>query len=89
MLWTTMDNEGNLTIQADTPIEAYALIQWEKNLPFKRAKLTIETGRLFDIREIAAALNKDVKAFAEWKREREFQVVLTSDEVTTLDSLKA
>ena len=83
MLWTTLDQDGNLTIQANEPMEAYALKQWEKNLPFKRSTLKVQTGHLFDIKEITDILKTDIEGYKAWRESRRMSILL--DEKTTAD----
>ena len=75
MLWAKLDQDGNLTIQADVPIEAFALRQWEKQRQAGKAKLVIETGALFDMEILLRALGKDMKAFREWDSKRNLSAV--------------
>lgn len=89
MLWAKLDQDGNLTIQADEPIEAYALQQWERQRAAGKAKLTIETGRLFTMEQLCAAMMKDAKSIAQWKRERGSAVLGTAADVADVNSLSA
>ena len=80
MLWTKLDQDGDLTIQADVPIEAFALIQWEKQHKAGKAKLIIETGQPFDMDKIVKnfkdALGGDFVEFQKWMANRESGVVI-------------
>ena len=71
MLWTKLDADGTLLIQADEPIEAYALRQWEKQRVAGKATLKIETGVRVDLAAMTAALGKDIVDFREWKKKCE------------------
>ena len=87
MLWATLDQDGNLTIQAGEPMEAYALKQWEKNLPFKRSTLKVETGHLFSIKEITDILKTDIEGYKKWREERRMAILLDDKTAADLKSL--
>ena len=77
MLWVKIDVDGNLTIQADVPIEAYALRQWERQHKAGKATLKIETGQLFDMESLLQSVGKEVNEFKRWRQDRESKALLT------------
>lgn len=77
MLWTKLDSDGTLTIQADEPIEAYALRQWEKQRVAGKASLKIETGIRVDIPHLVASLGMDIIAFRAWQAKCESSAIMS------------
>ena len=75
MLWAKLDEKGTLTVQANVPIEAFALQQWEKQRQAGKAKLQIETGALFDMEMLLRSVGKDVEEFKRWRLDREAKSV--------------
>ena len=80
MLWVKLDAEGALVIQADEPIEAYALRQWEKRRAAGKATLKIETGVRVDLTELTSAIGKDIAAFRAWKKKCEVAALLSEED---------
>lgn len=85
MLWTKIDEDGNLTIQANEPIEAFALRQWEKARKTGHAKLIIETGTLFSLEKLLESMGKDLVEFKRYSAERKRSVLLTPEQTKILE----
>ena len=85
MLWTTLDQDGNLTIQANEPIEAYALRQWEKQRAAGKAALKIETGKLFRLDQVLASLAVDAVTFKKALRDRADSTLVSDADAVLLE----
>lgn len=84
MLFARLDAEGTLIIQADEPIEAYALKQWERQRAAGKAALKIETGRRVDISALTASVGKDIVAFRKWHAQCALSAVVSDEDAAVI-----
>lgn len=88
MLWASLDQDGNLHVEATEPIEAYALKQWDKQRAAGKAKLIVKTGQVLSLEALARIVKKDLVQFNQWKKEREKMTLVTDDEAMELAQIK-
>ena len=75
MLWTTLKEDGTLEVRPGDSLEAYALLQWERQHKAGKAKIRIATEKMYSLEEIASMLQKDLISMRKWKQEQEAKVV--------------